>query len=129
MDVLEQRINRRREIRDLYDALLTVCSEVTVQSNPDSRFQSNFWLTTIAIDNRSGKSPEMLRQYLAEDNIESRRLWRPMHMQPVFADAPYYGGNVSERLFDQGLCLPSGSSLRDSDIIRVAERIKEFFRQ
>ena len=129
MDVLEQRINRRREIRDLYDALLTDCSEVTVQSNPDSRFQSNFWLTTIAIDNRSGKSPEMLRQYLAEDNIESRRLWRPMHMQPVFADAPYYGGNVSERLFDQGLCLPSGSSLRDSDIIRVAERIKEFFRQ
>ena len=129
MDVLEQRINRRREIRDLYDALLTDCSEVTVQSNPDSRFQSNFWLTTIAIDSRSGKSPEMLRQYLAEDNIESRRLWRPMHMQPVFADAPYYGGNVSERLFDQGLCLPSGSSLRDSDIIRVAERIKEFFRQ
>ena len=129
MDVLEQRINRRREIRDLYDALLTDCPEVTVQSNPDSRFQSNFWLTTIAIDNQSGKSPEMLRQYLAEDNIESRRLWRPMHMQPVFADAPYYGGNVSERLFDQGLCLPSGSSLRDSDIIRVAERIKEFFRQ
>ncbi len=127
MDVIDKRINRRREIRDLYDALLYDCPEVTVQNNPDKRFKSNFWLTTIAIDPASGKSPEALRQFLAEDNIESRRLWRPMHMQPVFADAPYYGANVSERLFDYGLCLPSGSSLRDSDIMRVAERIKLFF--
>lgn len=127
MDVIEQRVDRRRRIHDLYEALLADCHEISVQNNPDSRFNSNFWLTTISIDPAYEKSPESLRQYLAEDNIESRRLWRPMHMQPVFANAPFYGTDISERLFDSGLCLPSGSSLTDADIMRVAERIKQYF--
>lgn len=128
MDVLADRVSRRRLIHDLYKTILADCSQVVVQDNPDDRFDSNFWLTTISIDPDSHKSPEELRQYLAAENIESRLLWRPMHMQPVFSDAPYYGENVSGRLFDHGLCLPSGSSLSDDDISRVAERIKKFFK-
>lgn len=128
MDVLADRVSRRRLIHDLYKTILADCRQVVVQDNPDDRFDSNFWLTTITIDPDSHKSPEELRQYLAAENIESRLLWRPMHMQPVFFDAPYYGENVSGRLFDHGLCLPSGSSLSDDDISRVAERIKKFFK-
>ena len=126
MDVINNRVARRRQIRDLYSTLLADCPNVTVQDNPDERFKSNFWLTTITMDD--SYSPEDLRQYLLADNIESRRFWRPMHMQPVFADAPYYGNGISERLFNRGLCLPSGSSLTDTDIYRVAERIKQFFK-
>ena len=126
MDVIEDRVARRRQIRNLYAALLYDCPYVKVQDNPDGRFNSNFWLTTIELP--EAFSPEDLRQYLMADNIESRRLWRPMHMQPVFSEAPFYGNGVSERLFDRGLCLPSGSSLTDADIYRVAERIKQFFK-
>lgn len=129
MDVLDDRVERRRNIHDMYVSLLNNCAQISVHTNPEDRFKSNFWLTTIAINPDSTRTPEELRQYLAADNIESRRLWRPMHMQPVFADAPFYGSDISERLFDAGLCLPSGSSLKDSDIERVAGRIKEFFKQ
>lgn len=127
MDVLADRVARRREIQCLYTELLADCPHITVQQNPSDDYQSNFWLTTIAISEESGVTPDGLRVYLAEDNIESRLLWRPMHMQPVYADAPYYGGDVAERLFDRGLCLPSGSSLSDADIRRVAQRILSFF--
>ncbi len=129
MDVIDDRVSRRRRIHDIYTAMLSDCPQVTVQDNPDSRYNSNFWLTTIALKDDVAGSADELRLFLAADNIESRLLWRPMHMQPVFADAPYYGGKVAERLFDHGLCLPSGSSLTDDDIARVAERIKLFFRQ
>ncbi len=129
MDVLPERVNRRRQIRKLYADMLSDCPHIKVQDNPDSRFNSNFWLSTISFDDITRHTPDDLRLYLAEDNIESRLMWRPMHMQPVFADAPYYGSDVSDRLFNSGLCLPSGSSLSDSDIERVADRIKCFFKQ
>ena len=70
---------------------------------------------------------EEIRQALEAENIETRWLWRPMHMQPVFANAPYYGGDCARNLFEHGLCLPSGSSLTDDDIHRVADAIKDFF--
>ena len=128
MDVVDSRVERRRRIRELYAAMLADCQQISIQDNPDSRFNSNFWLTTLSFNKDVAGTVEDLRLFLAEDNIESRRLWRPMHMQPVFADAPFYGGRVSEDLFDNGLCLPSGSSLTDDDIARVSERIKQFFR-
>ena len=128
MDVVDSRVERRRRIRDLYAAMLADCQQISIQDNPDSRFNSNFWLTTLSFNKDVAGTVEDLRLFLAEDNIESRRLWRPMHMQPVFADAPFYGGRVSEDLFDNGLCLPCGSSLTDDDIARVSERIKQFFR-
>lgn len=127
MDVIADRVARRRQINNLYKDYLAECQHVTVQDNPGPDYDSNFWLTTISIDAGSKVTPDDLRLYLAEDNIESRLLWRPMHMQPVYADAPYYGSDVSEKLFDRGLCLPSGSSLSDADIRRVADRIISYF--
>ncbi len=124
MTVLPDRVKRRREIHDLYKRELGIDPGITVQDNPSSEYDSNFWLTTILIDPASGSTPDELRMCLNRENIESRLLWRPMHLQPVFADAPYYGTGVSDSLFERGLCLPSGSSLTDEQIKRVISIIK-----
>ena len=124
MTVLPDRVKRRREIHDLYKRELGIVPGITVQDNPSSEYDSNFWLTTILIDPASGSTPDELRMCLNRENIESRLLWRPMHLQPVFADAPYYGTGVSDYLFERGLCLPSGSSLTDEQIKRVISIIK-----
>ncbi len=124
MTVLPDRVKRRREIHDLYKRELGIVPGITVQDNPSSEYDSNFWLTTILIDPASGSTPDELRMCLNRENIESRLLWRPMHLQPVFADAPYYGTGVSDSLFERGLCLPSGSSLTDEQIKRVISIIK-----
>lgn len=124
MDVLQQHVDRRRTIHDLYTWALDTMGGLSVQQNPSDSFHSNFWLSTLLIDPATGHTPDELRLALADRNIESRLLWRPMHMQPVFADAPYYGNNIEDELFGRGLCLPSGSVLSDADINRVTEAIK-----
>lgn len=129
MDVLQQHVDLRRGIHDFYTDILSDISGVSVQQNPSSDFNSNFWLSTIIIDPATGKDPESLRLFMAEKGVETRRLWRPMHMQPVYADAPYYGSNCCERLFERGLCLPSGSSLSDNELKYVSDCIHHFFRQ
>lgn len=126
MDVLQQHVDRRRTIHDLYTWALDTVGGLSVQQNPSDSFHSNFWLSTLLIDPATGHTPDELRLALADRNIESRLLWRPMHMQPVFADAPYYGNNIEDELFGRGLCLPSGSVLSDADINRVTEAIKCF---
>ena len=128
MEVLDHHIARRRAIHALYTALLTDCNGVSVKQNPTEDFDSNFWLTCIEVDPSAcnGKTANDIRLNLESCNIESRLLWRPMHMQPVFADCPYYGDGVSEHIFERGLCLPSGSSLTDEQIAFVAEIIKKF---
>nr|WP_314668649.1 aminotransferase class I/II-fold pyridoxal phosphate-dependent enzyme [uncultured Porphyromonas sp.] len=129
MQVLDEHIARRRTIHSLYSQGLDSISGIEVQQNPSMQFNSNFWLTTILIDpKQTGFDREQLRLRLEEGNIESRPLWKPMHLQPVFASCPYYGGSVSEELFERGLCLPSGSALSDDDIARVIEVIKSFTR-
>lgn len=129
MQVLDEHIARRRTIHSLYSQGLGSTSGIEVQQNPSTQFNSNFWLTTILIDpKQTGFDREQLRLRLEEGNIESRPLWKPMHLQPVFASCPYYGGSVSEELFERGLCLPSGSALSDDDIARVIEVIKSFTR-
>lgn len=129
MQVLDEHIARRRAIHGLYSQGLGSISGIEVQQNPSTQFNSNFWLTTILIDpKQTGFDREQLRLRLEEENIESRPLWKPMHLQPVFASYPYYGGSVAERLFERGLCLPSGSALSDNDIARVIEVIKSFTR-
>lgn len=125
MDVLEDHVARRREIHSLYTEGLKDLDNVIVFDNPSKDYNSNFWLTTILIDPKCGIAPDEVRIALNEENIETRRLWRPMHMQPIYKDAPYYGGDVCEKLFEQGLCLPSGSSLTDSDIKRVIEALRK----
>lgn len=129
MDVLQQHVDLRRGIHDFYTDTLSDISGVSVQQNPSSDFNSNFWLSTIIIDPATGKDPESLRLFMAERGVETRRLWRPMHMQPVYAYAPYYGSNCCERLFERGLCLPSGSSLSDNELKYVSDCIHLFFRQ
>ena len=129
MQVLDEHIARRRAIHALYSQGLESILGIEVQQNPSTHFNSNFWLTTILIDpKQTGFDREQLRLRLEEENIESRPLWKPMHLQPVFAACPYYGGSVAEGLFERGLCLPSGSGLSDDEIARVIEAIKSFTR-
>lgn len=124
MEDIDSRIARRREIHRLYLEALNGYAGITVQDNPGSEYNSNFWLSTIQLHDSCPLSPDDLRLKLLDQKIETRLLWRPMHMQPVFSAAPYYGGNVGENLFNHGLCLPSGSSLTDAQIARVIDTIK-----
>ena len=126
MQVLDDHVARRRAIHKLYTELLKDVDGISVKQNPSDKFDSNFWLTTITFDEKLNVTPEDMRLALEAENIESRWLWRPMHMQPVYHDAPYYGGNCAESLFNTGLCLPSGSCLTDEDIQRVVNAIKNF---
>lgn len=127
MDVLQPHVELRRAIHDFYTKELAEIDGLSVQQNPSTDFNSNFWLSTVLIDPKTEKDPESLRQFMLDAGVETRRLWRPMHMQPVFADAPYYGGTTCETLFDRGLCLPSGSGLKEEELRYVADKIKEFF--
>ena len=126
MQVLDDHVARRRAIHKLYTELLKDVDGISVKQNPSDKFDSNFWLTTITFNEKLNVTPEDMRLALEAENIESRWLWRPMHMQPVYHDAPYYGGNCAESLFNTGLCLPSGSCLTDEDIHRVVNAIKNF---
>ncbi len=128
MKVLEERVEQRRAIHKFYVNLLADQSNVTVMKEPNNNFFSNFWLSCILFDTQNGfEQREELRNYLLEQNIESRPLWKPMHLQPVFKDAPYYGSNVSESLFKRGLCLPSGSNLNTAELDRIKESLTHFF--
>lgn len=125
MDVLPDRVARRKEIHGMY-ARLGDIDGITVHTNPTPEFDSNFWLSTILIDHSViNRTPDELRVFLLERGIETRLLWRPMHMQPVFSEAPFYGDNCAERLFGNGLCLPSGSILSDDEINKVIDTIIE----
>lgn len=128
MDVLPERVARRRAIHRLYKEGLSNLAGVTVQCNPSEEFDSNFWLSTILIDPATGFTPEDVRVAMLDAKIETRLLWRPMQMQPIFRDAPYYGGDVSQRLFETGLCLPSGSVLTDEQISRVIDELHHILR-
>ena len=129
MFVLEEHVARRRGIHALYTSLLKDIPGISVLQNPSSDFDSNFWLTCITVDPLvAGCTRENIRLALDADNIESRPLWKPMHLQPVFAEAPFYGNGTSEHLFDIGLCLPSGPTLTDEDIRRVAGVIRGLVR-
>ena len=125
MFVLDEHVERRRAIHILYTELLKGVNGIEVMQNPDKETNSNFWLTCILVDpKKAGKTREEIRLKLEAENIETRPLWKPMHLQPVFVDAPFYGNGTSERLFDIGLCLPSSPTLTDDDIRKVVDAIK-----
>lgn len=126
MEELDWRVNRRRAIHGIYADALRDNPVVSVHTNPDDTFNSNYWLSTILLDDASPVSADDLRQKLASHNIETRLLWRPMHMQPVYKDAPAYVNNVSERLFGHGLCLPSSTTLSDEQVQYVAQLINRY---
>jgi dTDP-4-amino-4,6-dideoxygalactose transaminase len=125
MEVLPQRIEQRRKNFDFYKNAFKDFPGISFVNEPEGYF-SNRWLTTILVDPKEngGITREDIRLALLEENIESRPLWKPMHLQPVFKDFPYYGNGVSEKLFEDGLCLPSGSNLSDEDLARIVELVR-----
>jgi dTDP-4-amino-4,6-dideoxygalactose transaminase len=129
MEVLDAHVALRRKMHAFYVALFKGISGVTVFTAPNAVYFSNHWLSAILIDpiKTNGITRETLRLALEAENIESRPLWKPMHLQPIFEKYPYYGNNVAETLFENGLCLPSGSNLTDSDRERIAKVIKSVF--
>lgn len=121
MEVLDKHISLRRKMHHFYAEYFKNVDNVTVFSEPNTDFYSNHWLSCIVL--KSYEEREKLRLALENQNIESRPLWKAMHLQPIFSNYPYYGGNVAQNLFEKGLCLPSGSNLTDTD----RERIRSVF--
>ncbi len=128
MEILDSHVDKRREMHQFYTTVFANHEGVNVFSEPNSDFHSNHWLTAITIDSEKngGKTREDLRIVLEINNIESRPLWKPMHLQPVFSSVPYYGGTVAEKLFNDGLCLPSGSNLSENDRNRIKKVLNSY---
>jgi dTDP-4-amino-4,6-dideoxygalactose transaminase len=121
LDVLPERLAARRRVNDTYRELLASAAGITFMPEADYG-RGNCWLTCIVVDpEQAGTNRERIRLALEAEDIESRPLWKPMHLQPVFRGAPMIGGDVSAGLFEHGLCLPSGSALAESDQERVVE--------
>ena len=128
MQVLDEHVGYRREMNLFYKKLFKNIDGVEVYDEPNADYFSNNWLSIINVDEPiTGKSREDLRLFLETKNIESRPLWKPMHMQPVFEEFPFYGDGVAEEIFNNGLCLPSGSNLNDEDRSRLSKSINQFF--
>ncbi len=119
LELLEDRVQRRREIFDGYVERLSDLPGIAFM--PEAEYgKHNRWLTVLLIDAEIfGARPDQIRLALEADNIEARPVWKPMHMQPVFADSKTWGGKVSENFFAAGLCLPSGTAMTESDLDRV----------
>lgn len=122
MEVLDSHVAKRRAMHTFYKKTFDSFKYVDVLEEYSSDVFSNFWLTTIVVDEKfKGISANYIRLKLQEDNIEARPLWKPLHLQPVFKNARYYGGSICESLFNTGLCLPSGSNLTEADRNRIFE--------
>lgn len=127
LEKLEKLVNRRREINSIYRKLLGDFPGLSFQTEYES-VRSNFWLTTILIDEKiTGFSNDRLRVQFFKNGIETRFLWKPLHLQPVYRSAPYYGGHVSEHLFLKGLCLPSSANLTYEDQMKIFGIIEKEF--
>lgn len=128
LKVIDERVSKRRANFDFYKQELSKLPGIDFQPELE-RSYSNRWLTCITIDPKQsgGVTREKIRLALEANDIESRPLWKPMHQQPIFKAAPYYGSGVSEQLFENGLCLPSGSSLSPDDLNRVVAIVKQQF--
>lgn len=123
MEVLEQHITHHQHLAEVYDRAFADCSYIQLHTNPDTATSSNYWLNTITLSPDAPCTPDELREALAAESIESRPLWKPMHLQPVYRNAPAYVNGVSEDLFQRGLCLPSGPWVSETDALRIAEII------
>lgn len=129
MEVLEERVTLRRKMHDFYVDLFKDIPGIEVYTVPNEDYFANYWLSSILIDSEltNGIDREAVRLALEAENIESRPLWKPMHLQPIFEMYSYYGNKVAETLFEKGLCLPSGSNLTDADRARISHVINTLF--
>ncbi|MCI8997714.1 MAG: pyridoxal phosphate-dependent aminotransferase [Muribaculaceae bacterium] len=126
MTILEEHIAHHRKLAALYQELFAGSDNIMFHSDPTTDSQSNYWLNTILINtNKTGVTPEDIRLHLQSLNVETRPLWKPMHLQPVYANAPAYVNGVSELLFTQGLCLPSGPWVTPDDVKMIVSEIKK----
>ena len=125
LEVLSKHIQLRRQNHAFYQQLFDTLSEVTLHQEPSKNFISNHWLNVIQL--ASFEQREMLRLYLEQHQIESRPVWKPMHLQPLFQDNLYFGDDLETELFNIGLCLPSGSSLSTEDLNRIKTALELFF--
>ncbi len=129
MTVLDEHIAHHRHVHALYEEAFRNVEGITLMSNPDERFNANYWLCTILIDkNVTGYDYEELRQALDAKGIETRPLWKPMHLQPVYKNNPCYVDGTSERLFGMGLCLPAGPYVTDDDVRYIVDEILNYKR-
>lgn len=131
MEVLHSRVTQRRENNKRYRKFFKDIPGVTFQTEPDSNYYSNYWLTAILINPELTDriTREDVRLALESENIESRPLWKPMHMQPVYEGSDFYGSGVCEKIFEQGLCLPSGSNLTEDEFERIFDAIYRIFKR
>ena len=126
MEVLEQHVDLRRKWNQRYQDFFAMIPNVTVLKEPSNDFYSNHWLTAIVL--ASFEQREALRLEFESQNIETRPLWKPMHLQPVFEMYPFYGTSVAASLFENGLCLPSGSNLTENQWERINAVLEDFFK-
>lgn len=126
MEVLEKRIAQRQANHLFYQKLFQHSQTISVFKSPNKNYQPNYWLSCILINTTASFSPADVINQLANHNIEARPLWKPLHLQPVFKNNPYYGGAVCENLFNYGVCLPSGSNLTPNDLLRISEALSIF---
>ena len=127
MTILDEHIAHHRHLAGLYASMLADVDGIEYHACPMEDAESNYWLSTVTLTPDAiarGLDPDTLRQRLAAIGVESRLLWKPMHLQPVFASAPAYVNGVSEDLFARGLCLPSGPWVTDDDILTIVNEIK-----
>lgn len=128
MEVLDAHVALRRKMNFFYRNVFKNINDVSVFIEPKDTIYSNHWLSCITFTkNDSHFNSEGLRNALLAENIESRPLWKPMHLQPVFKEAPFYRNGISEKLFETGLCLPSGSNLTNQDRDRIEQTITAYF--
>jgi dTDP-4-amino-4,6-dideoxygalactose transaminase len=129
MQVLDDHVALRRNMNAFYVTLFKDISNVNVFTAPNEDYFANYWLSAIVIepDHMKGFDREKLRMAFEDANIESRPLWKPMHLQPIFEKYLYYGSKIAENLFENGLCLPSGSNLKEEDKKRISTVVYEFF--
>lgn len=125
MTVLDEHVAHHRHVHELYERAFADVDGIELMSNPDNRFNANYWLCTILIDKAvTGVDHEEVRVALDAKGIETRPLWKPMHLQPVFAGNPCYVDGTSEKLFERGLCIPAGPRVTDEDVAYITREIK-----
>jgi dTDP-4-amino-4,6-dideoxygalactose transaminase len=127
--ILNKNVSFKRNIHNFYKEIFEDIKDVTLYEVLNGDYFSNYWLNAILIEPNVKKNinQENLRLAFEEQNIETRPLWKPMHLQPIFEKYPYYGNKVGENLFEKGLCLPSGSNITTEDKRRIKEVITNFF--